>query len=425
MEKFQAPRGTFDVYPNAAEPWQRSHSWVEIEAEFRKHVALYGYGDIRTPIFEETEVFTRSAGDTSEVVTKQMYTFKDKGDREMTLRPEGTAGYVRAVIDHNLCPPGSTVRLAYFTPIFRYERPQKFRYRQAHQLGVELLGSTSPAADAEVIELTVRFYERLGLKGITVLLNSIGRDECRAAYRDVILKKAESYLKDQEAEDRARMERNPLRLLDSKDPALQQLLSDIPPITNYLEETGKQQFEEVQALLSAAGVAFTLAPQIVRGLDYYTDTVFEVQSNQLGAQASLCGGGRYDDLFKRMGGQQTPAVGMALGVERALGVLQEQELLSEAPKLDLFVVYTEATKAAAFLLTRAMRAEGFACQTDLDSRSLRAQFRLADKSGARLALILGEDEAAKGVVKLRDLASGDEKDVAREAVGDAVRQSLK
>ncbi len=334
---------------------------------------------------------------------------------------------MRAVIEHSLCPPGSVARLAYVIPIFRYERPQKGRLREAHQVGLELVGSPSPAADAEVVEVTVRFYQALGLSGIEVSLNSIGRDECRARFREAILEGMQSYLVDQGEEVRARVEKNPLRLLDSKDPAVQEALKELPPISDFLEDDSRVRFDKIQELLTAADVPYRLVPEIVRGLDYYTETVFEVTSGKLGAtQSALCGGGRYDNLVKEIGGSPTPSVGVAMGIERALIVLEDAGLRGEAERPDVFIVQaTEEAEAACAALAREMRAEGLAALVDLDARSLKSQLRQADKAGVRLAVLVGKDELAKGTAQVRALDSSEQTEVPLAEAVARVRERLK
>lgn len=404
--KYKAQRGTQDVLPSTAYRWQN------LERTFSELVHRYGYQEIRTPIFEDTDLFVRSSGETSDIVSKQMYSFLDKGERSITLKPEGTAPAMRAVIENSLCPPGTVQRLYYITPIFRYERPQKGRYRQAHQVGLELIGSASSTADAEVIEITVRFYEALGIKNVQVLLNTLGRSECRAKYRDAILEYAQPYLKDQPEEVRAKAEKNPLRLLDSKDPEVQEALKGCPPVTDYLEDESKRRFDELQALLTEAKVAYVISPDIVRGLDYYTETVFEVQSTSIGAQSALCGGGRYDDLIQELGGASTPSVGVAMGIERALMVQEAEGIEIDEPKPDVFVVSAgPSTARATRELVTTLRSNGYATLLDIDARSMKSQLKQADKSGARYAAILGDDELANGTVTLRDMGSSEQRSV--------------
>ena len=398
--RFQAPRGTADVIP------ADSYKWKRIESVFREVTRLYGYYELRTPTFEDTELFTRTAGETSDIVTKQMYTFLDKGDRSITLKPEGTAPAMRALLEHNLCPPGSVSRLSYITPFFRYERPQKGRLREAHQAGLELVGSSSPAADAEIIEITLRFYQELGITGAFAMLNSLGREKCRASFREAILTHASAYLADQSLEIQEKVQKNPLRLLDSKDPEAQAAVRGIPPITDFLEDQSRARFESIQALLSDADVPFKLSPEIVRGLDYYTETVFEVQSSSLGAQSALCGGGRYDDLIADLGGPSTPSVGVGMGIERAIIVMDDLGLWDGGTQPDVFVVQaTDAAQSACLSLARQMRQGGYVTLLDIDKKSLKSQLRQADKSGASIALILGEEELARGTVQLKKLGA--------------------
>ncbi len=416
--RFQAPRGTNDVLP------ADSHKWQRLEDEFRDLCSLYGYKEIRTPTFEDLELFKRSSGETSDVVSKEMYEFRDKGDREIALKPEGTAPAVRAAIEHNLCPQGQVARMYYITPIFRYGRPQKGRLRESHQVGLELLGSSSPEADAEIIEMTSRFYQRIGIDDAEVGINSIGRAAARAVYRDVILQHFATYLKDQDEETRAKAEKNALRLLDTKDPNAAELIQSIPPILNYLEDDSKANFEKLQVLLTEAGVRYRVAPEIVRGLDYYTDTVFEVLSSKLGAQSSLCGGGRYDDLVKQLGGPPTPSVGVAMGIERALIALEESGKSWDEELPEVFVV--QASEDAAIpcrKLVRELRNAGVTVLTDIDGKKMSAQLKQADRAGAQKALILGEDELAKGTIILRDLATSQQEDIPLQDALAALRGS--
>jgi histidyl-tRNA synthetase len=414
--RFQAPRGTQDVLP------ADSHKWIRLEHAFRTLARLYGYQEIRTPTFEDTDLFVRTSGETSDIVTKQMYTFLDKGDRSITLKPEGTAPAMRALLEHNVCAQGSVCRVSYITPFFRYERPQKGRLREAHQAGLELVGSHSAAADAEIIEMTVRYYESIGVPDVVVLLNSIGRDDCRGRYRQEILARMASLLGDMTDDFRARVEKNPLRLLDSKDPAVQEAIRDLPPITDYLEDASKSRLDSVRQMLSDAGVNYRLAPEIVRGLDYYTETVFEVHSTYLGSQSALCGGGRYDHLIKELGGPDTPSVGVGMGLERALIVLEQVGFDWTPDNPEAVVVTTgEDAFSSAQALVRDLRAAGIPSVTDFDGKSMKAQLRNADRVGARFALILGSNEIEKGTVEVRDLRAGRQLEVPRAEVAAALR----
>lgn len=401
--RFQAPRGTRDVLP------QEAHRWVHLEKTFRDICHLYGYSEIRTPTFEDTELFVRGVGEGTDIVSKEMYTFKDRAGRSLTLKPEGTAPVIRAYLEHSLGTPNQITRLFYITPIFRYERPQKGRLRESHQTGVELIGSGTPDADAEVIELTVRFYQTLGIRNISIKLNSLGEEECRKSYREALLEYARPHLRDFPEEFRARCEKNPLRLLDSKDPEVQKIVADAPPITRYYEKETIEHFESLQKLLNSLGITYEIDPKLVRGLDYYTKTVFEVQSEFLGAQNALCGGGRYDNLIEEYGGQPTPAVGVAMGIERALMVMETLEIEKKVERLlDVFAVCLTENRIEFAKFVKFLRDSGISVVTDLEFRSAKSQFRQADKSGANYAVILGDEELEKGVVKVKDMRSGEE-----------------
>ncbi len=410
--RFQAQRGTADVLPGESAKWQY------VESTFRQLVGRYGYHEIRTPTFEQTELFTRSSGETSEIVTKQMYTFTDKGDRSVTLKPEGTAPVMRSLIENNLCPPGTVTRLSYVTPFFRYERPQKGRMREGHQLGLELVGSPSPRADAEIIEITVRFYEAVGVPEPIVLLNSLGRDECRDRFRDAILEAVGPWMETQPEEDQERVRKNPLRLLDSKDPKVQEIVAGVPPVLNFLEEDSKARFEALQQYLTEAGVQFRVAPEVVRGLDYYTETVFEVHSAHLGAQSALCGGGRYDTLIQQLGGASTPSVGVGMGIERLLIVLDSVEKQFDFPPADAFLIMSTPSAAKVCRdLARNLRNAGLAVMEDIDEKSMKSQLRQADRSGAKFAIMIGDDEVAGGFATVKRLASSEQHQVPLGEVG--------
>lgn len=401
--RFQAPRGTHDVLP------QNSWAWQWVEQTFRSHASLYGYQEIRTPMFEEFELFVRSSGETSDVVSKEMYDFEDKGGRHIALKPENTASSIRAYLEHHLGIATQATRLYYIAPIFRYGRPQKGRLRQHHQLGLELIGVSTPEADAEIIEMTVRFYELLGLKGLKVLLNSIGRDSCRAAYREIVLSHFRGYLESLDDEGRAKALKNPLRLLDMKDPSAQELAQTVPSILDYLEPDSRGRFEQLQALLREATIEYEIAPSIVRGLDYYTDTVFEVQSESLGAQSSLCGGGRYDGLVEQLGGPSTPAVGVGMGIERALMVLETEAVVPDSTgSLTYIVAATDSAREAIRTVARSLRTAGKQVIIDLGTKNMKSQLKDADRLHARKVCIIGEDELETGSAIVRDMVSGDQ-----------------
>jgi histidyl-tRNA synthetase len=415
--RFKAPRGTEDALPD------QTHRWQRVEAVFRERCRLFGYAELRTPTFEETELFVRSSGETSDVVSKQMYSFKDKGGRDITLKPEGTAPAMRALIEHGLLQPGTVRRVSYVTPVFRYERPQMGRLREHHQVGIELVGSASPNADAEVIEFTVGFFEALGLTGVSVLLNSLGRSVCRAAYKEALLRFAGPALDALGEEARAKARQNPLRLLDSKDEAVIERMRDAPIVLDFLEPEARARFETLQSLLKSAGIDFQVKPSIVRGLDYYTETVFEVQSGSLGSQNALCGGGRYDDLIGELGGPSMPSVGVAMGIERALIVLAASGIDWERTGLGAFVAVAEPSLAShAQSLVRTLRREGVSCTYDLDCRSLKSQLGQADRASARWAVILGPDEWAQGACTLRDMATGGQSLVSLHDLAGALKE---
>lgn len=381
-----------------------THAWQFLERAFWNHASLYGYREIRTPILERIEIIDRTSGETSDIVTKEMFDFVDKGERTVVMRPELTAPAMRAVVEYNLCPPSTLLRLAYGGPFFRYGAIQKGRFRQAHQFGIELIGGVGPEADAEVIEFTVRFYEKLGLDNLVVLLNSIGRAECRSKYETVILDHLAPWLKDQETEVQDRARRNPLRTLDWKEESIQPLLKTMPPLTDYLEDASKARLDSIQQFLGEVGVAYRLDPSLVRGLDYYTETVFEIQSRHLGAQGSLCGGGRYDNLLAELGGLPTPSVGVGIGIERALIALEAEGFSPVAPRPDVFVISAgKDARDTVRLLTSDLRRAGVRALSDVDGKSLRSQMRQADGSGATFAIILGSDELTTGQYQVRAL----------------------
>jgi histidyl-tRNA synthetase len=397
--------------------------WQYLEREFFELSNRYGYREIRTPIFEDIELFKRTSGETSDVVSKEMYEFTDRGGRHVCLRPEGTAPVMRAAIEHGLLNQGVPIRASYAIPFFRYGRPQAGRLRQAHQFGLELIGSSSPEADAEIIEIVSEYYERVGIGKVVVLINSIGRGDCRASYRAVVLDHFKAYISDLSQEERDKALMNPLRLLDSKDPAASDLKNTIPPILNYLEPEARANFEQLQQLLAERGVEFRIQPDIVRGLDYYTDTVFEVISDRLGAQSSLCGGGRYDGLIQQLGGPPTPSVGVGMGIERAILVLESLGKLPDPIRPEVYVVQaTEDAAKACRDLAAALRDQGVETLRDFEGKKMSAQLKIADKLGARFAAIIGTDELAGGAAMVRNLSSGDQSLVPFGEVGVWVRK---
>ena len=395
-----APRGTKDILPDAV------GAWTYVEEVIRDLCARYGYHEIRTPVFEHTELFQRGIGDGTDVVDKEMYTFSDRGDRSLTLRPENTASAVRAYLQNKLYADGGLQKLFYIGSMFRYDRPQAGRMREFHQFGVEAIGGESPAVDAEAILLAYDFLTALGLKGLTLKLNSVGCPNCRPVYRE----RLQVYFKEQLAslcdDCQSRYTVRPMRILDCKVDAEKPFMAGAPVITDCLCEECSSHFEAVQNHLRAAGVSYELDSRLVRGLDYYTRTAFEIAYPPLGAQSAVAGGGRYDGLVEELGGNPTPAVGFATGLERVLLALEQQNLLpTQPPAADVFLIALgEAAAAAAFPLLHELRRGGVRALMDYAGRSMKAQMKQANKFGARYAVILGEDELARHEAVVRNMA---------------------
>ncbi len=421
MGEIQALRGTRDILPDEVGYWQR------VEATARDILNRAAYREIRTPIFEQTSLFERGIGEATDVVGKEMYTFMDRGDRSITLRPEGTAGVVRALIEHGLQSQGGVQRLWYTGPMFRYERPQAGRQRQFHQLGVEVLGSADPRADVEVIAIATDILKTLGLKNLHLDINSVGNLEDRQRYRQALIDYLTPYKDHLDADSQDRLNRNPLRILDSKDKRTQEIAQNAPSILDYLGTYSQQHFDQVQQLLSDLGIKYQLNPRLVRGLDYYTHTAFEIQSDDLGAQATVCGGGRYDGLVAELGGSDTPAVGWAIGLERLIILLQQ---LQEPPllALDFYVVSKGyAAEPQALLLAQKLRGAGFSVELDLSASGFKKQFARADRSGAVACLILGDEEAQNQTVKLKWMATKEQQAIAQAdllTMTDRLRQQI-
>ena len=403
----QAPKGTQDLLPGQAAKWRVVEDVMRSESEIR------GFGEIRTPVFEHTELFQRSVGETTDVVQKEMYTFPDKGGRSLTLRPEGTAGAVRAMLEHALYNDGLPVRLYYFTSCYRYEKPQAGRLREFHQYGFEVFGPEAPIADAEAICMAKSIFDRLGIQNLSLEINSIGCPACRAEYHKALRAYFEQY------RDRlcdtclSRLDRNPMRILDCKNPDCAALAAGAPSMLDYLCADCRAHFEGVKGYLDDAEVSYTVNPSIVRGLDYYTRTVFEFVSNDLGAQSTLCGGGRYDGLVEEMGGKPLPALGCAMGLERLLLVVEAQKIeLPEASKCELFIAAVdEEAQRRAFRLVQELRTCLVFAECDTCSRSLKAQMKYADKIGAAFTMVLGGDELESGRAVLKNMKTGEKKTV--------------
>lgn len=398
--KLAAPRGTQDLIP------PQSGRWQELEARIHSLARRYGYGEIRTPIFESTDLFVRGVGETSDIVEKEMYTFLDKAGRSITLRPEWTAPVVRAAVQHGLFAQGAQ-RLYYLGPIFRYERPQAGRYRQSHQFGIECAGFSEPEADAEVISLAWDLFQEYALRGVVLRVNSIGDATCRPQYRDALRAHFLPHRDELSEDSQRRLDRNPLRILDSKAPQDQTLIASAPRFADVLCAACREHFEGTLRALKAIGVEYTVDPKIVRGLDYYTRTVFEFVSDALGAQNTICAGGRYDELVGSLGGPEVPAVGFALGLERFLAAAESSSSGAETQREGVQAIAIGGAAVAELLpLVAALRRRsGRPVFIDYGDRKLLAQLKIADRNNARFALILGDKELAERTIVLRDLVS--------------------
>ena len=407
MSKITAPRGTVDLFPPESTRWQA------LEAAFRALATRFGYGEIRTPMFESTDLFVRGVGETTDIVEKEMYTFLDKGDRSMTLRPEWTAPVVRALLEKNRFGQDPQ-RMFYIGPFFRYERPQAGRLRQAHQFGAESYGFAGPEADHEVIALAMAAVQSQGLGGATLSINSIGDEQCRPAYRDALLAHFRPHAATLSEDSQRRLERNPLRLLDSKAAEDQALIATAPTFYDVLCEACRTHFDGLRALLDASDIPYEVSARLVRGFDYYTRTVFEISSNALGAQTAICGGGRYDGLVASLGGPQTPAVGFGMGMERFLLALASGAPAIEPPRHGIqAIALGHAARAALIpIVTALRRLDGPPVFMDFADRKIVAQYKFGDRNLARGAVIIGENELGAGILLLRDLLTREESSIA-------------
>ncbi|GAB5099801.1 histidine--tRNA ligase [Caballeronia sp. LP006] len=402
LGKLTGVKGMNDILPQDAALWDFFESTV------KSMLRAYGYQNIRTPIIEHTQLFTRGIGEVTDIVEKEMYSFTDSLNGEhLTMRPENTAAVVRASIEHNLLYDGPK-RLWYIGPMFRHERPQRGRYRQFHQVGVEALGFAGPDTDAEIIMMCQRLWDDLGLTGIRLELNSLGQPDERAAHRKELIAYLEQHVDALDEEAKRRLYTNPLRVLDTKNPALQEIAQNAPKLTDFLGEESRKHFEGVQRLLKANNIPFKINPRLVRGLDYYNLTVFEWVTDKLGAQGTVAGGGRYDPLIEQLGGKPTAACGWAMGVERILELLKEENLVPEAEGTDVYVVHQgEAAAEQAFIVAERLRDTGLDvilhCSPDGAPASFKSQMKKADASGAAFAVVLGEDELAQGTIGVKPL----------------------
>ncbi len=412
--KFTKPKGTYDVLPKESARWQN------IESLVREVCTIFNYQEIRTPMFEATQLFHRSAGETSDVVSKETYDFLDRGERSMTLRPEGTAGVVRSFIENKIYADQGVHKFFYIAPMFRYERQQKGRYRQHVQFGAEVFGSADPALDAEVISLPVTLYKYLGLRNIKVKLNSLGDTASRENYREALVSHFAPHKEELCQDCQTRLEKNPLRILDCKVDSKKEIMQTAPQMIDYLVEEDRAYFEAVKACLDTMGIVYEYDAKLVRGFDYYTHTIFEIQAEieGFGAQNTLCGGGRYNKLVGELGGPQTPAIGFGMGLERLLLALEAEGIqVAGEPAVDLFVITLgEVAKQFAPGLVYDLRTRGLVCETDYLGKNLKGQFKQADRYNARYTAILGEDEVKQNVINIKNNKTGEQQTVPMQAI---------
>jgi histidyl-tRNA synthetase len=408
--EYAIPKGVFDILPfepKEEDRWRNSDHWLYIEEVIRRLCADYGYKEIRTPIFERTELFVRGVGESSDIVTKEMYTFLDKAERSMTLRPEGTASVMRSVVEKRLEQLPGLHKFYYIGPMFRYERPQAGRYRQHHQFGAEALGVGKPEQDAELIDMLCEFYRRLGIKNLTVIINSVGDEDSRAPFRKALTEYLRPHVESLSEESKTRFSKNVLRILDSKDPNDQKLLEGAPSILNFLSEESKHHFDRLQQLLKKLGIKFVVNPKLVRGLDYYNKTVFEIVGNELGAQNSLVGGGRYDGLTAALGGPQIPSVGFATGIERLLQTMVSQNFTFPFPPhpFIFLIPLGEESLTYCFELLSQLRHEKIPADIDLTAKKVQHGLQIANAERATYTVVIGERELETEEIELKEMAS--------------------
>jgi len=416
--QIKAPRGTHDVLP------QESYKWHKIESTIKELCQDFDYKEIRTPVFEHTELFERGVGETTDVVQKEMYTFLDKGDRSITLRPEGTASVVRSLVEHSIYAQPLPAKLYYVTPCFRYEKPQAGRLRAFHQFGVEVFGAEDAALDAEIISLSLELFRRLGVTGVELEINSIGCPECRKAYNQKLRDYFKPHLNDLCETCRQRYEKNPLRILDCKQQSCKDIYNSAPILLDNICPDCESHFERLKACLDVMGIPYTVDGTIVRGLDYYTRTVFEIVSKNIGAQGTVCGGGRYNGLVSELGGPELPAVGFGLGMERLLLLLENLEIdLGGVDAADLYIGHIgERADLYVQKLVLDLRRQGVSVCRDYMNRSVKAQMKYADKIGAKYTMVLGDNEIDEGLAKLKNMETGDTTEVKLDTLGDFFKQ---
>ncbi len=414
----RAPKGTKDILPG------QSRRWQYVENTFREVCRGYGLEEVRTPVFEHTELFQRGVGDTTDIVQKEMYTFEDHAGRSISLRPEGTAGVVRSYIENKVYADTKPAKFCYVIPCFRYEKPQAGRLREFHQLGVEIFGAADMMADTEVIAVAMDFFEKLGVGELELRINSIGCPECRAKYRKAL----QDFLRPNYEEFcdtcKTRFERNPMRILDCKNPKCNELAKGAPVMLEYLCDDCKDAFEELKSNLTAIGIDYVVDTGIVRGLDYYTKTAFEIVTNTIGAQGTVCGGGRYDNLVEELGGPATPGVGFGLGIERLLIVMEATgAFLPEIEETDIFVAFMgDEAKLRAQALVHDLRKQGFKAMLDTCSRNIKGQFKYADRLNSRYTVVIGDDEISQNKLTLKDMKTSEQKQIAFEQLVDELRK---
>ncbi|WP_341201564.1 histidine--tRNA ligase [Planomicrobium okeanokoites] len=421
-KNIQLPRGTYDVLP------EQSAKWQEVEQKINELCRLYQYKEIRTPVFEHTELFQRGVGDTTDIVQKEMYTFQDRGDRSLTLRPEGTASVVRSYVENKLFGlPDQPVKLSYMGPMFRYERPQAGRTRQFVQFGVEAIGSKDPAIDAEVISLAMEVYRSVGLKQLRLVINSLGDTESRIAHKEALIKHFEPRIDEFCGDCQSRLTKNPLRILDCKVDRDHELMATAPSLADYLNEESQAYFDGVKAYLEALGIEYVVDPNLVRGLDYYNHTAFEIMSDAegFGAITTLCGGGRYNGLVEDLGGPESPGIGFAMSIERLLLALEMEKVeIGQSADLEVYVVaMDESTKQKAFTLVRDLRGNGISADMDFNGRKVKAQMKSADRKGAAYVIVIGETELESGKVALKTMATGEQKELEFDKIAGAILEN--
>lgn len=412
-----APKGTKDVLP------EQVYRWHYVEKKFADICSRYGFREIRTPIFEHTELINRGVGDTTDIVQKEMYTFNDHGGRSLTLKPEGTAPAVRAFTEHKLYAEVQPTKIYYVTPCFRYEKPQSGRLREFHQFGVEIFGSGNMLADADVISIGHDFLEEMGIKDTTLEINSVGCPTCRANYKKALQDFLRPHYDELCDTCKDRFERNPMRILDCKSDEDQAIVKDAPEMLDYLCDDCQKAFDELKENLTAMGIDFVVNPRIVRGLDYYTKTAFEFVSNNIGAQGTVCGGGRYDNLCEELGGPPIPGIGFGLGIERLLMLMDANgvEIPEPEPVNAFIVTMGEDARAAGLKLLRELHKEGVSAQMDDLSRNVKGQFKYASRLKAKNTIVIGEDELARGVVQLKDMDKHEQREVSLKEIVEALK----